>query len=274
MKPIRMAGALSLFLTASALVPLIGYADYLSGSQLSLFILYVIPVALATSGAGRWAGAVIALESALVWHLTDAAQAQAYTHALFPAWNALARFALLIAIAGFQGLWQRERVIARTDFLTGLANRARFFELAAEELYRARRYNHVLSVCYFDVDDFKGVNDSLGHEAGDRLLGELGKILKKSTRASDLAARLGGDEFALLLPHTEQAAARSMVEKLHALLLDAMRKQRWAVDFSFGVATFSVPPASVDEMTRKADRLMYQAKKDGKGSIRQESYGA
>lgn len=260
-------------LLGGALVPLVGLLDHLSGSQLSLFILYIIPVSLATSRAGRLAGALIALESALAWYLTDVAGGRSYSHPLFPVWNALARFTILISIASLQGLWMRERTLARTDFLTGLANRARFFESAEDELYRARRYHQVLSICYFDVDDFKAVNDHLGHESGDRLLIALGRTLRENIRASDVAARLGGDEFALLLPNTDKLAARALVEKLHGLLLAAMRAEGWGVDFSFGVATFHEPPASADELMAKSDALMYAAKREGKGSIRQESYG-
>jgi diguanylate cyclase (GGDEF)-like protein len=269
----RMSSKSLLILTSCILVPIVGYLDFLTGSQLSLFILYVGPVSLATYRAGRLAGMLIAFESAVVWYLTDTAGHRIYSHPLFPVWNAIARFALLVAIASFQGLWARERVFARTDFLTGLANRADFFESAKRELYRARRYRHPLSVCYFDIDDFKLVNDRLGHETGDKLLQLLGKTIQGSIRSSDLAARLGGDEFALLLPHTEGAAARALVEKLHELLLVVMRNEGWAVDFSFGVATFLSPPNTADELTRKADELMYAAKMAGKGTIRQELFG-
>ena len=269
----RMPPFLALLVSGVALVPAVGYLDHLSGSQLSLFILYVVPVLLATSRAGRLAGALIALESAFVWFLADWGGDRVYPNPLVPAWNSLARFAQLLAIAGLQSLWLRERGHARTDHLTGLANRAWFRECAGRELGRARRYGHAISVCYLDIDDFKQVNDTFGHEAGDRLLRVLGKTLRENTRASDLTARLGGDEFALLLPHTDGPAARALVDKLHRLLLDAMREGGWAVDFSFGLATFLVPPATVDELTRVADRLMYEAKKAGKGDVRQESYG-
>lgn len=267
-----MRRVLAPVLLAVSLVPVLGLLDHLSGSQLSLFILYIIPVSYATNRAGRWAGVLVAMESALAWYLTDTAGHRVYTHPLFPVWNALARFTLLLGIAGFQDLWLRERLVARTDSLTGLANRARFFEAAAQELYRARRYRQVLSICYFDIDDFKAVNDRLGHESGDQLLRTLGERMLASTRASDLAARLGGDEFAILLPHTEAPAARVLVEKLHAVLLGAMRSNGWSVDFSFGLATYVSLPESVDLLLGKADALMYAAKRSGKGTVRQETY--
>jgi diguanylate cyclase (GGDEF)-like protein len=119
------------------------------------------------------------------------------------------------------------------------------------------------------VDDFKQVNDHLGHSAGDRLLRTVADTIRENVRGIDVVARLGGDEFAILMPETDGAAAGVVVRRVRRRLLDAARAGGWPVTFSIGVVTFDTPPASCDEMLQAADDLMYAAKRHGKNAIRQ-----
>ncbi|HLM56720.1 MAG TPA: GGDEF domain-containing protein, partial [Pyrinomonadaceae bacterium] len=151
------------------------------------------------------------------------------------------------------------------------ANKRHFVELAEAELGRARRHGHPFSVAYMDVDDFKLVNDHLGHSAGDRLLKSVAETIRRDVRSIDVVARLGGDEFAVLMPETDGRAARAAVERLRDRLAFAARQQGWPVTFSIGVATWDEPPPSVDEVLRRADELMYAAKRGGKNSVRHSS---
>jgi diguanylate cyclase (GGDEF)-like protein len=121
-----------------------------------------------------------------------------------------------------------------------------------------------------DVDDFKLVNDRLGHSTGDRLLRTVAETLKEHSREVDVVARLGGDEFAVLMPETGERAARVAVARLRRRLLESSRAEGWPVTFSFGVVTWAAPPPSVDEMLRAADELMYAAKREGKDGVRHE----
>jgi diguanylate cyclase (GGDEF)-like protein len=117
-----------------------------------------------------------------------------------------------------------------------------------------------------DLDQFKAVNDSLGHAVGDRLLCVVAEALKAHSRAADTVARMGGDEFAVLLPETNLEGAKAFLEGLRARLLQAMRANRWPVTFSIGSVTFSrAVPA--EEMIRRADVLMYAVKQRKKDAI-------
>ena len=254
-------------------VLVIGLMDYLTGSELSFFILYLIPVSLAASFTGRNAAFLISIESALVWLSADLLAGRSYSHAFIPIWNGFVRLVFLLLVAALQSALSREKFFARTDSLTGLANRRHFFELSEKEIERARRYNLPISLAYVDIDDFKAINDTLGHDAGDRLLETVGGIMKVKVRATDIPARLGGDEFAVLLPHTESDAAMSVISKLSNYLTESVSVKKWPVTFSFGVITFVKPPESMDEMIKKADELMYKAKNEGKDKIKYEVYG-
>jgi diguanylate cyclase (GGDEF)-like protein/PAS domain S-box-containing protein len=160
-----------------------------------------------------------------------------------------------------------ERRLARVDPLTGLANRRAFYEGAELERKRALRHSRPLSVAYVDLDNFKQINDRMGHEVGDQLLIQIGSILQNTLRAEDLAARMGGDEFAILLPENDYESARTAVYKTHRMLTDMAKDKKWPVTFSIGMVTFSVPPESVEEIVRVADDLMYSVKHNGKNSI-------
>ena len=162
---------------------------------------------------------------------------------------------------------QREKELARTDMLTGLANRRAFYEAMQIERARAARYRRPMTLVYLDLDNFKRVNDTLGHAVGDELLACVADLLRRTLRASDTVGRLGGDEFALLLPETTAQAADGLLQKLGGVLMDTMRAKQWPVTFSMGAAAFLDNPASVEEMIRTADELMYSVKKSGKNRI-------
>jgi diguanylate cyclase (GGDEF)-like protein/PAS domain S-box-containing protein len=162
---------------------------------------------------------------------------------------------------------ERERELARTDVLTRLSNRRAFYEAAENERQRSLRHGHPLTLAYVDVDNFKKVNDTLGHATGDELLVTVADGLRQHLRASDTVGRLGGDEFAILLPETTAQGAESVVRKLSEVLLQEMKSRHWPVSFSIGVATFLHNPPSLDEMIRSADELMYTVKRDGKNKI-------
>jgi diguanylate cyclase (GGDEF)-like protein len=119
-----------------------------------------------------------------------------------------------------------------------------------------------------DVDDFKLINDRLGHSAGDRLLRLVADTIRQNVRGIDVVARLGGDEFAVLMPETDERAAQVVIRRVRRQLLEAARREDWPVTFSAGLVTWIAPPAGVDEMLRAADELMYDAKRHGKNTVR------
>jgi diguanylate cyclase (GGDEF)-like protein len=260
------------------LIILLGGVDYLNGPDVSFLIFYTAPILLAAWYVGRGAGLLMCAATGLSWFaVAYASPEQHFTNPLIAFWNAAARLGFMLILAhvasGFKASLEQERESARTDYLTGAVNGRHFGELAEAEIRRARRHGHPFSVAYMDVDNFKAVNDRLGHSAGDRLLKTVADALRRDARAVDVVARLGGDEFAVLMPETDAAAARVAVARLRRRLLEEARGGGWPVTYSIGVATFDTPPASVDEMLRAADELMYAAKRHGKNSVRQSISG-
>ncbi len=153
------------------------------------------------------------------------------------------------------------------DPLTGLANRALFLDRVSHALTLARRQSRPVSVLYLDLDDFKKVNDSLGHAEGDHLLSSTAERLESSARASDTVARLGGDEFAVLIEDGVSPDDLNMlVERFQAALARPfiLSGNEVPMSVSIGVAT-AAPEDAADELVRNADMAMYNAKRRGKG---------
>ena len=162
------------------------------------------------------------------------------------------------------------RVMATTDALTGLWNRRYFLEKAEEELQRAKRYGHPLSLIMVDIDFFKKVNDTLGHEAGDVVLRQVSDGLKRNLRKTDFVGRLGGEEFAVLLPEADCAQALIAAEALRretAVLQITLADCRVVqVTASFGAAQ-RVGEDGVADVLRHADEALYKAKHEGRNRV-------
>ena len=262
---------IAVFVACLLLVALLGLVDWLTGSQISFSIFYLVPVAIASWLVGRWAGIGLSALCAAVWAVADLAGGSHYSHPLIPVWNAMMRggFFLIttLLLVNLRRILEREQAHSREDALTGAGNWRSFSDIAERELARVRREHSPLSVGYLDLDDFKKVNDTLGHAAGDDVLVLVAELLGQGTRTVDFVARLGGDEFAVILPGTDQEGAARLFARIHAALQDAAGRRGWPVGFSVGIVTWRVPPASVQDLVKAADDLMYQAKRDRKGGI-------
>jgi diguanylate cyclase (GGDEF)-like protein len=255
-------------------VLVIGVVDFWTGHELSIFILYLAPVMIVSAFGGVYAGLALALAAATVWLIADLLAGRTATQTFIPYWNAIVRLFFLAIVVILQNALSKEKLVARTDHLTGMANRKYFYEVVEKELLLARRYPHPFSTAYIDIDNFKSVNDRYGHMTGDHLLQSVGRVIGENIRSVDFGARLGGDEFGILLPQADAASAREVVVKLQNLLNNAMSRKQWPVTFSFGVATFLKPPESVDEVVSRTDSLMYDAKHGGKNRMQCQTYDA
>ena len=156
------------------------------------------------------------------------------------------------------------------DSLTGLANRALFRDRLEHALARAGRYGTEVGVLFLDLDSFKTINDSLGHDAGDELLVAVGERLVEQCRASDTVARLGGDEFAILLEDdVDEASARTAAERIAEMLRSPFVVQGTEVFVtgSIGIAMKGMEKGEVDELLRNADVAMYVAKGRARGQF-------
>jgi diguanylate cyclase (GGDEF)-like protein len=165
-------------------------------------------------------------------------------------------------------LYLRERSLSRKDLLTGALNQLAFKEALEAEIKRSRRNLRPLTLCYVDLDNFKEVNDFLGHEAGNTVLQVAARTMQSNLREVDLVARLHGDEFALLLPETNADSVPTVLNKLQGALSGAMISKQWSVTFSIGAVTFNTPPYSVEAAVSEADRMMYLAKQAGKNRFK------
>jgi diguanylate cyclase (GGDEF)-like protein len=160
---------------------------------------------------------------------------------------------------------------ANFDKLTGLPNRSLFFDRLGQKLNQALRYKSKFSVLFIDLDGFKAVNDSLGHESGDELLVKTAERLRKSVRKSDTVARLGGDEFTIILTEvnkTEDAVivAQKIINELSTPF--TIKKKEVKIGASIGITTFSEDEETIETLLRKADSAMYQAKSHGTNSYK------
>jgi diguanylate cyclase (GGDEF)-like protein len=164
----------------------------------------------------------------------------------------------------------KAKLASETDELTGLLN-MRGFAIAANRLFaQALRYNRAASVLMIDSDHLKSVNDSLGQEAGNRLLRQLAKAIHAELRFTDVAARYGGDEFIVLLPETPLKGARDVAERIRdavaATPLD-LNGQRITSSVSIGIAGYPEDGSTLDTLAARADRAMYQAKQQGRNRV-------
>ena len=171
-------------------------------------------------------------------------------------------------VASLRATAIRERALSRTDPLCQLLNGRGFADDSERLLALCRRGHRPVTLAYLDLDDFKAVNDVLGHKAGDALLNGVAHVLRSSVRASDLAARLGGDEFAILLSEIGPGEARQALERLRATIAEQLSSDSRKVTASIGAVTFMTAPADVQTMIPVADAAMYAAKRDGKNRVR------
>jgi len=252
----------------------ISYADYITGIQIGVYPLYFLPVSLVTWRVGRRAGIVISILSTIGWAVSNSIAAGTVPHTLEDFWNILVQFSVFLVvtllISAQKNEIARERALSRKDSLTGVANARAFYEIAQAELVRARRYSHPLTLAYFDLDNFKRINDRLGHGAGDEVLALFARTLSKWTRSSDVVARLGGDEFVVLFPESDLEAAQTAVCKLQDEVRLVASQAHYPVTFSVGAVCCLNPPDSLDEIIRRADQLMYEVKEAGKDGCKVE----
>lgn len=180
-----------------------------------------------------------------------------------------AQIGIVIAKAELQ---DRLAQLSNTDDLTGLPNRRAFYELVARSIAHHRRHGRVGTLLYFDIDNFKSVNDTHGHQRGDEALQAVARLIADyPVRAGDTAGRIGGDEFAFWLEETGIAGARILAERLSAkagVLADYSGAPDKPLSLSIGIAAMDPGvPEGLEDMLARADRAMYQAKRTRKGCI-------
>lgn len=170
-----------------------------------------------------------------------------------------------------QRLIEELRMRADTDYLTGILNRRAFTSAGNRRLYRARDHNETLALLLFDIDHFKAVNDSYGHEAGDQVLIRVAAVVREELRDSEILARHGGEEFVVMPTHCTLEQACLLAERLRGAIerapLTLADGHILHVTASFGVASASGPSAALDDLLHVADLALYRAKRNGRNRV-------
>ncbi len=252
---------------------LVAVFDYWTGSHFTFAHFYLIPIMVGAWCAGRTVGIVIAVLSAFEWYFAVSSNVAPVPASVY--WNTITKLAvyvsLAVVVAMYREALRREKQLARTDALTGAANARTFYEQAAIELRRAGRTEHAFTIAYVDLDNFKQVNDEMGHPVGDEVLRVVVSTMLGDTRVSDVVARIGGDEFVLFLPDTDTDGASMGLAKLQSSIHERMGNRGWPVTASIGAVTYLSPPENVSEIIQRADRRLYEAKEAGKNRIVHET---
>ena len=156
---------------------------------------------------------------------------------------------------------------AFTDHLTGLANRRRFERQLEREVGRVQRFERPFTLLMIDIDSFKSVNDSFGHDAGDEAIRRIAKVLSEGTRGIDLAARIGGEEFAVLLVETNKEGGSEVAERLRTAIKSLDIPKAGKVTASFGVAECPSDAQTSAGILKAADIALYEAKRNGRDQV-------
>lgn len=157
-------------------------------------------------------------------------------------------------------------LLTTTDSLTGIANRREFSAILAREVDRAKRYGTPMSLAMYDLDYFKRVNDTFGHDVGDYVLQTVTGLVKENIRANDVVARWGGEEFMVLMPQSDVQAARNASEKLRLAIAAHHFDKVGSLTASFGVAAFE-PQDDLNSLLKRVDDALYRAKEQGRNRV-------
>lgn len=249
----------------------IGAADIYLGHEISLSVLYLLPVAATTWYVGKQAGWIICAAStgAIVGeHLLSGYNAQ---NPIAAAWSAIVHLIFMLSFiwlfSRLREMLELQEKLATIDPLTGVMNRRAFMERLTFVFRFAEREKLPVTLIYIDVDNFKQINDRYGHAEGDRILRCIGDSLIRSTRKSDLVCRLGGDEFVVVLPDSSGWHARDCARKLQHTLSSSLGSPPVTPTCSIGCVTFMTPPTDMETALAAGDSMMYRVKRRGKNQI-------
>lgn len=257
------------------------WANTLFAGQFALLALGALLPSARPAGRWRWALALCAGGMALLScgrAVLGGFFAGSYPHFMAPhpfnvAYLLLTDLALIVINASLLVAWRGEadqqlRAQLITDPLTAVLNRRGWDEAAARAFAQARRHRQPLALLMIDLDHFKRINDSRGHQAGDAALRFLGKILHRQQRAGDIVARVGGEEFYVLMPMTDATAARVFDRRLRDVLATwAAARLGHDLAFSAGLACLEDTDESISALAERADRALYRAKAAGRGRL-------
>jgi diguanylate cyclase (GGDEF)-like protein len=256
---------------------LLGVLRTTTDADFTFTSLAILPVLAIAWMGGKNNGLFIAALATAMWSVADIVSERQFSAQWIPWANAATRlmtYSLVVLLTSQIRLqFNREHIHATRDSLTGVLNRRSFFEAGAAEIEHPKRDTHSLAVIFLDLDDFKQLNDSKGHEAGDAALRATAKALLGAVPACNCVARLGGDEFAVIIPQIEYEAAVEAGRQIYIAVNSSLAVFP-PVTGSIGIAWFEKIDRLFPAMVKAADDLMYEVKASGKNNMRSQRYAA
>ena len=268
----RRIGGVWTSLLSLVLILLLGWLDWVTGFELSFSVFYLVPVSISAWYSRGRVCYFLAFSAAGVWQLSNVMAGESLSHSVFYVWNALTRMGFYVmmcyVLRELRRVMARERKASRRDHLTGLFNLKAFEESLERESARAVRHKKPLAVGFIDLDNFKKVNDEMGHAEGDRVLTRVAQTLTENLRKSDVIGRVGGDEFVVLLPQTGLQEGEAVAGKLVECLAELSAREGWPISASLGLVALTSPrpEQTTAEILKLSDALMYKVKEKGKNA--------
>lgn len=253
------------------LLTLFGVINSQLDPELFFAPLYLLPIAILTWYIGKWQGVTASVLSTIMWLAATIYAGGFFGSSYIYYWNSIICLALFLSATTLISIVRSELELSHNlyqlDTLTGIPNSRSFHESAQRELDRARRLNNPLTIAYIDIDDFKKINDQLGHTVGDQVIRKVAENIQQNLRKTDLVARMGGDEFAVILTEAGQEVSREVINRIRHHLNDAMQTNDWQLTFSIGVLVCIEHPKTVDEILKLSTDLRDFVKNNGKDGV-------
>lgn len=258
------------------------YADYVTGPDIGFSLFYLVPIAMTAWYLDRTSALVAAGAASVAWLVAELAWG--LEDLVIVAWNGLTRVviytshAFLIARVRedrleMERIISHEKMLARTDSTTSLANSRAFIESLERRTNPLVATGSPVAIIYIDLDNFKSINDTYGHSTGDSVLARVGELIRSLTSADGLAARVGGDEFAILLPDTTAAEANAFANQILEGVDQIGREYPDArLGTSAGIVICTGPQCEAEKLITSADAAMYEAKEQGKNRVSIRNY--
>jgi diguanylate cyclase (GGDEF)-like protein len=254
------------------LLLIISLLDIITNSKILISFFYLIPISYAVLFISVPLAIVYAFISASVEFSVEFFIAHDTIEiSIFNASLCLVFFILQIYSHNLmQHLLDKLRASALLDALTNIFNWRAFNTLFVRELEKSQRNNFPFTLIYFDIDNFKYINDTFGHHVGDMALKEMCHIVNRSVRSFDIFARLGGDEFAILLPSTDFTTSNLVINRIISQVATCLSYSPTSI--SLGACTFNKFDMTADNMINMVDAIMYEVKKSGKANYKHNIY--
>jgi diguanylate cyclase (GGDEF)-like protein len=254
-----------------SLVLAIGVLDSFTSYDVSVSLLYLVPIMLMAWYEGGIFVAVMSIFSVINWAIADMVSGHIYSHIAIPLWNAIMMLGMFLiigyTITMLKKLLVKEREHSHDDDLTNVANIRFFYERASIEIKRLSINKRPLSLMYLAIDNLRFINESLGYVTGDFLLHEVAQTMKAALQSTSLISRFGGAEFAILIPGTQTENVTTVISDVQKRLLEMVNKHNWPVTFSIGVVTDVDAAYNIDELINMSKDLMKASKITGKNTV-------